>query len=72
MQPRSTPLSEALPDRLLTASDVAALLNVPVRWVRERTRAGDIPCVRLGRYVRYRRDSVVQWVEETEQGGRRR
>ena len=43
---------------LLTPSEFAERLKVPVTWVRERTRTrelqGDvIPHVRLGRYIRY-------------------
>jgi excisionase family DNA binding protein len=56
-------------DRLLTASDVAELLAVPERWVREHTRGGLIPHVRLGRYVRYRHDAVVSWINEHEHSG---
>ncbi len=56
-------------DRLLDAGEVAELLHVPKRWVAEHTRSGLIPCVRLGRYVRYRRDAVLAWVEENERGG---
>ena len=49
-------------ERLLTASDVAELLSVPVSWVREHTRSGRIPHVQLGRYVRYRHDTIVDWI----------
>ena len=57
-------------DRLLTAAEVAELLSVPERWVREHTRSGSIPHVRLGRYVRYVRDDVLAWVTECKIGGR--
>jgi excisionase family DNA binding protein len=57
-------------DRLLTAKDVAALLNVPASWVLEHARAGTIPHVRLGRYVRFDEDEVRSWVETCRQGGR--
>lgn len=53
-------------ERLLTASEVAELLSVPVSWVREHTRSGRIPHVQLGRYVRYRHDTIVHWVAEQE------
>ena len=56
-------------DRLLTADEVAEMLSVPVRWVREHSRSGLIPHVQLGRYVRYRGDAVVAWIVEQEQGG---
>lgn len=57
------------PDRLLTADEVAALLCVPTRWVREHSRSGLLPSVKLGRYVRYRRETVLDWVETQETGG---
>ena len=61
--------SDSTRDRLLDAGEVAALLNVPVRWVREHTRSGLIPSVTLGRYRRYRRDAVLDWIAEQETGG---
>ncbi len=56
-------------DRLLQASEVAELLHVPTSWIREHTRSGAIPHIQLGRYIRYRRESVLQWLEEQEAGG---
>jgi excisionase family DNA binding protein len=56
-------------DRLLTADEVAELLGVPVGWVREQTRAGNIPHVKLGRYRRHDRDEVLAWVESLKSGG---
>jgi excisionase family DNA binding protein len=58
-------------DRLLTAAEIAEMLAVPERWVREHTRGGMIPHVQLGRYRRYRREAVVQWLEAQEKGGAR-
>jgi len=45
-------------DPLLTADEVAALLQVTKAWV-----YGDVP---LGRYVRYRRSAVLQWIAALE------
>jgi excisionase family DNA binding protein len=59
----------ALSDRLLLAGEVAELLSVPERWVRAHTRSGLIPHLRLGKYVRYRREAVFAWLEEQETGG---
>jgi excisionase family DNA binding protein len=56
-------------DTLLTADEVAALLNVPVRWVREHTRNSQLPYVELGRYRRYRREAVLAYVVDQERGG---
>jgi excisionase family DNA binding protein len=53
-------------DRLLTAAEIAELLAVPESWVREHTRNGSLPRVQLGRYVRYRREAVLAWLEAQE------
>jgi excisionase family DNA binding protein len=50
-------------DRLLTAREVAERLSVPETWVREQTRANAIPCLRLGRYVRFEWEAVAVWLE---------
>src|SRR4051794_23523113 len=51
---------------LLRADDVAELLGVPTSWVYEQSRLGRIPTVTLGRYRRYRRDAIEQWLEALE------
>jgi excisionase family DNA binding protein len=56
-------------DRLLDAAEVAELLHVPERWVREHTRNGHLPHLQLGRYRRYRREAVLAWLDEQQRGG---
>jgi excisionase family DNA binding protein len=53
-------------DPLLTADEVAALLQVTKAWVYAETRAKRIPHVPLGRYVRYRRSAVLGWIAALE------
>jgi excisionase family DNA binding protein len=57
-------------ERLLTAEEVAELLAVPVSWVRESSRSGAMPCVRLGRYVRFELAAVEAWLDECRRPGR--
>lgn len=57
---------------LLTAAEAAALLSVPKSWVLAEARANRIPHVRIGRYVRFRRDSLIAWVDARERGPVRR
>ena len=61
-------------DPLLTADEVAELLRMTKAWVYAETRAKRIPHVPLGRYVRYRRSAVLQWIGaiERESVGARR
>lgn len=58
-------------DALLDAAGVADLLGVPTSWVYAETRAGRLPHVRVGRYRRFRRRAVEQWIADHERGPRR-
>jgi len=50
---------------ILTPEELAARLKVPDSWVYEKTRGrcrNPIPCLRLGRYVRFDWTSVATWL----------
>ncbi len=66
-----TRLKEPPADELLTAEEVAALLQVTAAWVYAETRRKRIPHLRLGRYVRYRRSALRQWMDDTEKASAR-
>lgn len=55
-------------EQLLTAQEVADLLAVPLSWVREATRDGRLPHLRLGRYRRYHASTIQAWLREQETG----
>jgi excisionase family DNA binding protein len=55
-------------ERLLTASEVAEFLAVPVSWVREATRDRRLPHLALGRYRRYSRSAIEAWLESQQAG----
>jgi excisionase family DNA binding protein len=55
--------------RLLTAAEVADRLSVTPGWVYAATRANRLPHVRLGRYVRFRADTIDRWLAELEGNG---
>ncbi len=44
------------------------MLRVTKAWVYAETRRGDLPHVRLGRYVRYREPALRRWIEASERG----
>ncbi|WP_367401261.1 helix-turn-helix domain-containing protein [Paraconexibacter antarcticus] len=72
MSPQHSPHHPTEPDGpLLDAAGVADLLGVPQSWVYAETRAGRLPHVRVGRYRRFRRRAVEQWIEDHERGPRR-
>ena len=52
--------------RLLTSSEVANILAVSERTLWKLTKSGDIPCVHIGRSVRYDARSLDQWIRARE------
>jgi excisionase family DNA binding protein len=56
------------PARLLEAEDVAGLLGMTTDWVYREVRAGRLPHIRLGRYVRFRHESIDAWLLACERG----
>jgi excisionase family DNA binding protein len=50
-------------DKLLTFTEVAALLKVPKSWIYERTRKGAIPHLKLGKYLCFPLADLLQWIE---------
>lgn len=53
-----------LDEPLLTPAEAAKLLSVRVSWVYEAVRDGRLPCVRIGRHVRFIRSDLERWVRE--------
>jgi len=47
---------------LLDATEVAQILRVPRSWVYSHLQ--ELPAIRLGRYVRFRRSEVERFLEE--------
>lgn len=61
------------PRPLLTAEQAAALLNVPVSFVRQETREERMPYIALGaRYKRYDADVLEAWWRSRARGPRPR
>jgi excisionase family DNA binding protein len=58
------PPRSSLAEPLLKASDAAGLLSVRPSWVYEAVRAGRLPCVRVGRHVRFLRSDLERWVDD--------
>jgi excisionase family DNA binding protein len=54
---------------LLTVTEIAAALKVPIAWVYERTRRRgpeQMPHLKVGKYLRFRLSDVVRWLERFE------
>jgi excisionase family DNA binding protein len=68
---RGAPVSSRPEGSLWTAHEVADLLGVSHEYIWQLSREGRIPTVSLGRTRRYRRDSILAWLEQIESPGGR-
>jgi excisionase family DNA binding protein len=48
---------------LLRADQAAALLAVKTSWVYDAVRTGHLPCLRVGRHIRFTRAMLEEWLE---------
>ena len=63
-------IGNATPPALVDAAGAAAQLGVPKSWVLAEARAGRIPHVRLGRYVRFEPAALSTWAATHRRGAR--
>jgi excisionase family DNA binding protein len=49
---------------LLRPDQVAALLAVKTSWVYDAVRTGTLPCIRVGRHIRFTQGMLEEWLEE--------
>lgn len=54
----------SLVEPLLDAPEAAVLLNVRVSWVRDAAREHVLPCIRVGRHLRFTRTMLEDWLVE--------
>jgi len=47
---------------LLTPAEAAALLAVKPSWIYEAVRSGALPCLRIGRHIRFTRAMLEDWL----------
>jgi excisionase family DNA binding protein len=65
----TTPDATATPgllaeEPLLRPEDAARLLSVKPSWIYEAVRAGRMPCLRVGRHIRFTRTMLEGWLVE--------
>lgn len=59
-----------LSEPLLSPADAAALLAVKPTWIYEAVRAGTLPCLRVGRHIRFTRSMLEEWLGTRLHAGR--
>ena len=50
-------------NRMLSSRDVAAILAVPERTVRDRWKEWGLPAYRIGKHLRWKERDVYAWIE---------
>ena len=57
--PTTPPMAPAGSRRLLTSEQLGSQLNIPPTWLEEAARRDELPCVRVGKYLRFDLDEVL-------------
>lgn len=56
-------------ESLLGVADVARRFNVPVSWVYLKAETGELPHIKLGRYLRFHADEIEAYLSAQRRGG---
>lgn len=52
---------------LLTAREAATLLSVRPSWIYDAARNGALPCIRLGKHLRFLHSDLERWIDRQRQ-----
>ncbi len=50
--------------KLITAEELANKLQVPKSWIYGQTRNDRIPCIRIGKHIRFDEEQIESWLRE--------
>jgi excisionase family DNA binding protein len=56
-------------EQLLTVHDVSRRWQVPVSWAYLKAETGELPHVKLGRYLRFRAEDIETYLAAQQRGG---
>lgn len=59
-----SPLHPSLNTPLLRPDEAAQLLSVRTSWIYDAVRCGRLPCLRVGRHIRFTQTMLEEWLEE--------
>ena len=52
------------PESIMTIDEVADYLKIPKSTVYKLAQEGKLPCQKVGRHWRFRRETIDQWLDE--------
>ena len=56
------PIPPSLAEPLLKPEQAAELLSVRTSWIYEAVRSGSLPCLKVGRHIRFTRPMLEEWL----------
>ena len=59
-----TSIGRSLDGPLLRPDQAAVLLAVKTSWVYDAVRTGSLPCIRVGRHIRFTRGMLEEWLKD--------
>jgi excisionase family DNA binding protein len=51
---------------LIGIKEMAEKLSVPCSWLYQRTRTGEIPFYKIGKYCRFSETEVMEWIKNSQ------
>lgn len=58
---------QAIDDEIIGTVEAAKMLDITPQGLRDLVRRGDAPpCLKVGKYFKFRRQAVLDWIEEQE------
>ena len=64
-------LMENKPDNVLTIEELSVYLKIPKSTLYKLVREGKIPSQKVGRHLRFHRESIDEWLKRENEHGRR-
>ena len=55
---------DVIPDNVLTIEELAVYLKIPKSTLYKLVREGKIPCQKVGRHWRFKKEAIDRWLEE--------
>jgi hypothetical protein len=62
------PMLTPIPRLLLRPAEAALALGISARLLWSKTKAGEIPCIKIGKAVRYSPEALAKFVQQMENG----
>lgn len=63
-------LMENKPDNVLTIEELSVYLKIPKSTLYKLVREGKIPSQKVGRHLRFHRESIDEWLKREDEHGR--